>query len=509
MPVTHAWHALHVLLLLFIVNLTLQPLVEPDFGWHLRAGLDWLDQGGHLPETDPYSHTIPEWPWVEHAWLTDVVLALLYKGMGAAGGLGVMVFYAALTTGAFMIASTTVSASWTVRLMAMAGALWVGLPFLGARTQMVTLLGLALLLRCWQACVQGQRQMLWVIPGLFLVWANLHGGFVGGLVLLSLFGLGSLLMRVLVDWKPQWEKCLDEPVLEWRALIQVWAVLLVSCLVTLLNPYGFRLHAEIFSSLGDRLMIETLTEWLPVSWHSPAGATYLIYLAVLGVGLLAFMRRVEPVRWLVLLVFLMFSLRHWRNALVFLLLSAPLAAEIWAGLRDTIWQAIPARFQVAKAWSLGATVGVAILLVVLGADHLRSVVWCGVDPKRYFSTTEYPIEAVDWIQAHRSRLGSRMYNDYGFGGFLLWWNPADKIFIDGRMPAWRVGDRWIFRDYLALTSEQVPQLSVLETYQVDWAMVTLETPLEQALAKAPAWTRVYRDHKVSVYVKAMPQGEES
>ena len=51
---------LDLLLGAFVLNLVLQPLVEPDLGWHLRAGLDLIAQGWRLPDTDPYSHTMPE-----------------------------------------------------------------------------------------------------------------------------------------------------------------------------------------------------------------------------------------------------------------------------------------------------------------------------------------------------------------------------------------------------------------------------------------------------------------
>ncbi|MBM4123217.1 MAG: hypothetical protein FJ249_11585, partial [Nitrospira sp.] len=95
--ITHHAHfsALDYLLVFFILNLALQPLVEPDFGWHLRTGLDLLTQGGTMPATDPYSHTMPDWPWVEHAWLMDGLLGLLYKGLGAAGPLAVILLFAA------------------------------------------------------------------------------------------------------------------------------------------------------------------------------------------------------------------------------------------------------------------------------------------------------------------------------------------------------------------------------------------------------------------------------
>src|SRR6185436_6603799 len=87
-----------LLLLIVIVNFALQPLSEPDFGWHLRTGLDVLHTGLPLPSSDPYSHTMPDWPWVEHAWLTDVLIADLYSAFGA---LAVIVFFAAVTVSAW------------------------------------------------------------------------------------------------------------------------------------------------------------------------------------------------------------------------------------------------------------------------------------------------------------------------------------------------------------------------------------------------------------------------
>ena len=138
---------LDLLLCALVLNLTCQPLVEPDFGWHLRAGLDLITQGWMVPDTDPYSHTMPDWRWVEHAWLTDGILGLVYRGMGPVGPLAVILFFAAVTTLAWWIAAAQALAPQTHRLMAMGASLWVALPFLGARTQLISLLGIAMTLR--------------------------------------------------------------------------------------------------------------------------------------------------------------------------------------------------------------------------------------------------------------------------------------------------------------------------------------------------------------------------
>ena len=90
--------------------------------------------------------------------------------------------------------------------------------------------------------------------------------------------------------------------------------------------------------------------------------------------------------------------------------------------------------------TVAGIVGLAIAILIWGPDHLNRIVESGTNPAEFFRDTEYPIEAVEWINAHRDQVGGRMYNDYSYGGFLLWWMPGVKIFIDGRMPAWRAGD---------------------------------------------------------------------
>ncbi len=498
-----SYPALDALLAFFILNLALQPLVEPDFGWHLRTGLDLLKQGWAMPATDPYSHTMPDWLWVEHAWLTDGLLGLLYQGLGPVGPLAVIVLFAAVTLGAFWVIAGLSQAGRTWKLAAISGALWVALPFLGARTQLITLLGLALVLRWFGLHQMGKLPHLWVAPPLFLLWANLHSGFTAGLFVLALTLVVSAVLRLAVGRWPSFAESLDEPIPTWAQIGHLALVILVSALATLLNPYGWRLYGEIYASLNNRLMIEVLHEWQPVSLQTQAGMTYVWYLALLGLALGLFYRRAEPVRWSLLAFFLVQSLLHWRNVLFFVLLATPLWAEWLAEATGRISRLVPdVRWQ--KRALLGLTLVVAIGIGRLGSDHLQRVTRCGLAPEEFFRSTEYPIEAVQWIRGHREQVGAKLYNDYGLGGFLLWWLPEEKIFIDGRMPAWRVGDRWIFYDYVALTAWDPPELQVLDKYGVDWTIVGRNSPLNDVLAQEPAWREVYGDSKVTIYARRKP-----
>ncbi|HEU4685502.1 MAG TPA: hypothetical protein VFS39_13435 [Nitrospira sp.] len=485
--------ALHVLLLIFIFNFTLQPLTEPDFGWHLRAGLDMLDHGGRVPPTDPYSHTMPDWHWVEHAWLTDIIVAILYRSFG---GMSVILLFGVLSAAAWLIAGATASASTTARLVASVFSLWVALPYLGARTQLVSLLGLALMLL---VAIHARDKWTWSIPALFVFWANLHGGFTAGLFYLGLIAVGGWLITTMsVRW-PAWFANPDESVLSREDLIRIAGVIAASLAVTFVNPYGWRLHVEILDSLSNDFMLATLREWQPLSLDSAAGRRYALYLMVLSVAMALWYRRFQPRRWIVLSVFLLLSFRHMRNIPIFLIMSLPLSAELVQAAYDSLSSRL--RFLTRKEWTVTAVAGTALLLAWLGPDHLQHVLRSGIEPAKYFRDTSYPIEGIEWIKRHREVIGTKMYNDYRDGGFLLWWLPEQKIFIDGRMPAWEIGERKIFRDYVAVAESDAPALTVLEKYGVDWALVRYDSALDRGLDGQPKWTRAYRDGKVSLYVR--------
>jgi len=500
-PVPFAPHAefsaFDALLLLIILNFTLQPLTEPDFGWHLRTGLDLLRHGGKLPRLDPYSHTAPNWPWVEHAWLTDLIIGTLYSLFGA---LGVILFFGVVTAGAWLVASLSVPCNITYRLVACALSLWVALPFLGARTQMVTLLGLAVLLVILQRSRREENRVLWLIPPLFLLWANLHGGFTAGLFLLGLVVVSSTMVKGILLWAPGLATRLDEAPLSWPAIGRLTLAAGVAALVTLVNPYGWRLYGEILDSLSNQFMLDTLQEWQPVSLHTLAGRSYALYLAGLGMAVAAGYRRIEPVRWVVWIVFLLLSVRHMRNIPFFLLVSLPLSVELLAKGLGRLTDQLRLDSVRARRYRLVGMLAGGLFMIWLGPDHLQHVAQSGLQPGEYFKGTSYPIEAVQWVREHRDRVGRRLYNDYGYGGFLLWWLPEEQIFIDGRMPAWRSGERWIFRDYVALSLTDPPRLSVLDMYSVDWAMVRRKSLLDEALAREQIWKREYEDGKVAIYV---------
>jgi hypothetical protein len=318
------------------------------------------------------------------------------------------------------------------------------------------------------------------------------------LFLLGLVIIATVFVRWLSAYPIPFMRQLDEPLFSWWDLKQLMFILVLSSLMTLVNPYGWRLHSEIFDSLSNRFMLDTLQEWQPISINGVAGRSYTLYLIGLGLAMVLWYRRIEPVRWVVGGLFLALSLRHMRNIPFFLIISLPLCAELLADGFGWLQSRVPFGQLVRRRGNFVGALAVGSILIWVGPEHLHHVIQAGTRPAEYFRETSYPIEAVEWVKTHRELVGKRLYNDYVYGGFLLWWLPEDKIFIDGRMPTWQIGENQIFRDYVALTVDP-PDLTLLKKYSVDWVMVRKQTSLDESLAHEAAWTRVYEDRKVAIY----------
>ena len=168
-----------VFILVFALGARL--VVDTDVWWHLRAGKEILDSG--VIRHDSFSYTKAGADWIDHSWGSEVIMSLLWRGLGY-GGLELLAGTLALLGGVFVFLMSSGDAH--VRAAAVACASLTASIFLASpRPQMfsyaLTGAGLyVLFLRRFRG-----RDALWLIPVLMLVWANLHGGFAIGLLLIA------------------------------------------------------------------------------------------------------------------------------------------------------------------------------------------------------------------------------------------------------------------------------------------------------------------------------------
>jgi hypothetical protein len=86
-----------------------------------------------------------------------------------------------------------------------------------------------------------------------------------------------------------------------------------------------------------------------------------------------------------------------------------------------------------------------------------------------------------------------MYNNYGFGGYMIWaLDGQHKVFIDGRGDVYERSG--VFSDYLSISELAPNALLLLNAYNVRSCLIERDEPLTTLLAAAPDWREVYHDN---------------
>lgn len=414
--------------------------LDPDFGWHLTAGQYFLRHG--IPATDIFTYTAPAFPWINHEWLSDIIVAGLY-GIGsywivAAG-------YAALwTTGIWLVGKRVHPALVVTASAAL-------LPFAGARTVALSVVGVALLIMLLQ---QKNQQWRLLLPLVFLIWANMHGSFLLGIALVAYCAYRE----------------------RSRELVMLG---LISLVCTFVNPYGASLYTEIFRTMTDASLRQTIFEWQAVAFPIASVPYLLIWIAFLVVRNKTNWRRY--LRFDVALFIA--SIMSLRMTPLFVIVSLP-------GLARLVHDAVSVTTTVDKRLVRRA---IAVLISVTVVLALASAVLDVVS-----SRDRYPRRAVEYLQTHPCE--GNVFNQYDFGGFLIWQLPEKKVYIDGRMPSWEQGGHKYMQDYLNMYRDQAFRRAQFIHYNVRCVVDKTSSSLVKEL-KSEQW-RVVSDDGHSVLLLA-------
>ena len=191
-------------LLVYTVTAAVPPLDNNDIWIHLTTGRLILDEVS-VPRSDRYSFTAAGNRYVAHEWLAAAVYAMAER---AAGNAGVVVVAKVIPTVAivamlFGVVSAT-RVPWGLALPVLVLTLTVVRYRILARPELLALpILLAMLALLWRdresARSGGQsRAVFWLVP-LEGLWANLHGSFPLGIVLVLVFALAETARRLLAS----------------------------------------------------------------------------------------------------------------------------------------------------------------------------------------------------------------------------------------------------------------------------------------------------------------------
>jgi hypothetical protein len=468
--------------------LALVPRLDTDLWWHLKDGA-FIWHNGSVPTQDYMSFTFRGHAWTDHEWLAE----LLMYGLYSLGGLwALVIFYAVaitVTYGLVYLAMRQMGVHPMLALFVTAGAFMASSGSWGPRIQMLSLFFLALYsLVLGQYLKSPRRALLVALPAIMVIWANIHGGFVLGLVLIGATLVGEWLNRVS-----------GRPNLDWLQLRDLLVALAASFAITVVNPNTYRLLLYPLTFILPNAYTNIIQESASPNFHLPVMMIFEVLLLIL-IGALAIGR--APVNWrhLILIIgFTHLALSQVRNVPIWAVIVSPLVAYYAAqagaalGIRGRDPNAIRRPVTRSKAL-INAVLILAIVVVYAGAGAR----YVNAKAMRKAETSNYPAGAIRYMGAHQ--LPPRVFVSYSWGGYLLWnLFPRYRDYMDSRADT--LYDNRILNGYLTMYTASPGWRKTLNEFHIQDVLVEHKAPLAQVLALDPGWRLAYHDAESVLYVR--------
>ncbi len=348
---------------------------------------------------------------------------------------------------------------------------------LGPRTLLLGWLLLVSLLIVLHHVRAGRWRLLWIIPPLFVIWVNTHASWPIGFVVLGMFIASGLL-----DFGPMLVRT------RWSA-VQVRMLLITGAAsvgALLLNPSGYRMLAYPFNMLfRHALNTAAVEEWQSVNFQTPRGHVVLIFLVLTLLAAVCSQRRWGIYEVGLVLVAVCASVTYQRQSFLAALLAIPVLAGHVRLLPPTDPDAERRTINSALVIILAAT----IVILFPRAASLRQQL-----------DSFFPVRAVTYMKEHNVR--GRLFNDYAWGGYLIWHDRDLPVFIDGRAEIF--ANNGVFDDYGAAVTMASPT-QVLEHYHIDYVLLPPYSALARHLMNTPNWTIEYADNVAMLLRKGKPE----
>jgi len=190
------------------------------------------------------------------------------------------------------------------------------------------------------------------------------------------------------------------------------------------------------------------------------------------------------------------------RALLFIPIFIAVATPVLAWQWSEMWLDVRARIAGRRAFATPAWMpaGLVALLVVASAGSV-AVAANTLRGQTAATAVNYPVAAADWLASHPA-VGSRMFNEYSWGGYLAYRfypQPARRIFIYGESEL--MGDR-LLAQYADINNVRADWSSLLDEYGVDYIVFPIDTPLVSAIDASSQWQRVYADSLAVIFTRA-------
>jgi hypothetical protein len=450
--------------LAFQMILRSQPLSDPGALWHVRVG-DWVFEHGGFPRTDPFTWSYAGKQWAPQQWGGECLMSLIHR-IGGFDAL-LMLMNAMLAGLAAWIGKRFIDGG--LHPLPAAGIVALGMATAGFHFYLRPHLATIVLTAVFMASIVDfdrrridMNRLVWLIP-LCVVWTNLHGGVLGGIAMLGIAAVGWLVFGK-------------------RGLKQtsLLALLAGACLLsTLINPFFLDMHRIWFGIVGSESMKQYVAEHQPLNLARTDGQAIAGFGCFYLLMLAGTLPRRPRITWLIPLAWLALSVTSIRHGPLFCVTALVALADL---LPETVWFRLlkkygdtfvmePAASPAPIGWKgwapiLGMVLASACLIAAQMPVPLIGYDWARFDSK------QVPIELEKTLQDYAKSKpdGFPIYNDANLGGFLIYFTPSLKIFMDDRFELY--GEDGL-RDYVEMIYHHPERIE-------DWAA---KAPFDRALVE--------------------------
>jgi hypothetical protein len=422
--------------------------LDPDFGWHLKVGEEtYINK--EVPRINHYNYIFPESEnfWVNHEWLSDYLIFLVYDNFGY---IVLNLIFALLVLATLYIVNRFIikeiikneKVVYFLLPLELIG-LKAMFPHLGVRVQEISLLFLSLLLiiiyffekRALKNKRGYWKTLFFLIP-LFYLWANLHAGFLLGMALLFFYLGVKLAERILCLWKNTKLKVFLNKFFNFKGKIsrKAWVLFLLfsvlASLSTLFTPYGLSLY-DFLHSYTNTAYLNLISEWLP-QFRYPFMYWQLLYIGLVASVLIIAListkeKKIKPWEFALVLLFIILSIKSKRHFPLLFFISLPFLIE---SLYQDFKVLLPSRSNNKLNLFLKSYISILLICVILMTSLNINFT------SRPFESFchHYPCGAIIFLKERDDLLEANIFNHYGWGGFLIHEYPERPLFIDGRLP---------------------------------------------------------------------------
>lgn len=468
---------------------------DPDFWWHIRTG-QWITEHMGLPGHDIYTFWGNSAVWTNHEWLSEVFMWLIYSSFGATG---IVLAFTVVTLVGLVLLLARAEMFKPPYLILGAGVLLgvvAGAPIWGPRPQMLEFFFVALELLLLDRYLRSQAKGwagLYALPLVMIVWVNLHGSWPSAFLF-----LGAAIAAQAWSW------FFGHDTVAKRRLIGLGSVSVLCLVALLLTPNGLAELLYPFQTQGSAAQQALIEEWFSPDFHQIFVRPFEVLLFVVLIGFI--LKRPKLYGAFLALGTLAMALESVRHIALFVVAVTPIMIDSYSRLwkenvaskiaQGPAW--VQGVFQQSPARKFSAALVIVTWIGLTGAAGVMTAK--NLQGQTEYDKSTYPVAATTWL-LNNPQSCLRIYNQYGWGGYMVYrlYGSPHRVYIFGE--AALMGDRHL-NDYenIAIIAPNWEQL--LDQAQVDCVVYDRGTAITDTLKVDPKWHLVYEDKVADIFTRS-------